>query len=74
MTGFEPVSERICCFRIRAMHRIISIINVHAHREEKTDEDKEELYEQLAQVYSRLPAADIKIVLGDLNAKIGREE
>lgn len=34
---------------------------------------KEELYEQL-EVVSGLPEKDIKIVLGDCNAMIGREE
>ena len=34
---------------------------------------KDEFYEKLQEIYNRSPARDIKIILGDLNAKVGRE-
>lgn len=50
-----------------------SIINVHAPTDEKTDEDKEGFYSDLESVYNQCPKHDIKIIIGDMNAKIGQE-
>jgi len=36
--------------------------------------DKEGYYQNVEQVYDSCPSNDIKIVLGDLNAKVGKEE
>ena len=43
--------------------------------EEKDDVDeKDNFYEELDQTYEECPKRDVKIILGDLNAKIGQEE
>lgn len=43
-------------------------------RNGKKDEiTKESFYRMLEQAYNRAPSNDVKIVLGDFNAKIGRE-
>src|SRR5699024_10754507 len=49
-------------------------INIHAPTEDKSIEEKEEYYEDLDKEYSRIPKYDIKIILGDANAKIGKED
>jgi hypothetical protein len=36
--------------------------------------EKDNLYEDLDQIYEECPKRDVKIILGDLNAKIGQEE
>lgn len=71
---FEAVSERLCFLRLKAKHRKLSLINVHAPTEEKSEEEKEEFYELLENIYQRLPESDMKIILGDMNAKVGTEE
>jgi hypothetical protein len=47
---------------------------VHAPSEEKSDDSKDSFYEQLEQVFDHLPKYCMKILLGDFNAKLGRED
>ena len=49
-------------------------MNTHTETEEKNNETKENFYEKVEETYSTLPSNDIKIVIGDLNGKIEREE
>lgn len=42
-------------------------------KEEKEDPIKDAFYSTLERVYDTIPSNEIKIVLGDLNVKIGRE-
>jgi len=46
---------------------------VHAPSEEKSDEAKDSFYEELEQVFDHFPKYHMKILLGDFNAKVGRE-
>jgi hypothetical protein len=52
----------------------LTLINVRAATEEKEEEIKDEFYAQLSEINDRQPGHDIKIVLGDFSAKIGRED
>lgn len=71
---FNPINERLCTLRIRGKFFNISLINAHAPTEEKDDEVKELFYERLQLAYNNAPPRDIKIILGDFNAKVGQEE
>ena len=51
----------------------IIVLNVHAPSEEKSDEAKDSFYEELEQVFDHFPKYHMKILLGDFNAKVGRE-
>ena len=51
----------------------IIVLNVHAPSEEKSDNSKDSFYEELEQVSDHFPKYDMKILLGDFNAKVGRE-
>jgi hypothetical protein len=44
---------------------------VHVPSEEKSDESKDSFYEELEQVFDH--QYHMKILLGDFNAKVGRE-
>ena len=41
--------------------------------EEKSDTSKDSFYAELEQVFNHLPKYHMKILLGDFNAKVGRE-
>lgn len=71
---FKAVSDRICWIRLRGKYRKITIINCHAPAEDKDMEVKNDFYEQIREIMDQLPKYDIKIILGDFNAKIGRED
>jgi len=58
---------------LRGRWRNIIVVNVHAPSEEKSDESKYSFYEKLEQVFDHFPKYHMKILLGDINAKLGRE-
>jgi endonuclease/exonuclease/phosphatase family metal-dependent hydrolase len=47
---------------------------MHAPTEEKSDDSKDSIYEELQQVFDHFPKYHMKILLGDFNAKLGRED
>jgi len=50
------------------------VLNVQAPSEEKSDESKDSFYEELEQVFFYLfPKCHMEVLLGDFNAKVGRE-
>jgi len=49
------------------------MISVHAPTEEKTQEDKDDFYDELTNVVDGIPNNRIVVILGDLNAKVGKE-
>jgi hypothetical protein len=49
------------------------VLNVHAPSEEKSDDSKDSFYGELEQVFDYFLKYDMKILLGDFNAKVGRK-
>ena len=47
---------------------------MHAQSEEKSDGSKDSLYEELQQIFNHSPKHYMKIMLGEFNAKLGRED
>ena len=41
--------------------------------EEKSERENDQFYERLERMYKLCPSYDIKIILGDMNAKMGKE-
>jgi hypothetical protein len=69
---FKAVDKRICVVRIKTKFHNTSFINVHAPTEEKEEIEKEAFCRKVEAVYDACPSSDIKILLGDVNAKVGR--
>jgi hypothetical protein len=51
----------------------IIVLNVHAPSEEKNYYVKDSCYEELEHVFHHFPEYCMQILLGDFNAKLGRE-
>jgi hypothetical protein len=49
----------------------IIVLNVHVPTEDKTGDVKDSFYEELKRVFDKLPKYHMKIMLGDVNAKVG---
>jgi hypothetical protein len=49
-------------------------LNIHAPTEDKSDDVKDRFNEQLEQVFDKFPNYHMKILLGDFNAEVGRED
>jgi len=67
------VSDRRSYIVLRGCWCNSNVLNVHATSEEKIDDSKYSLYEELEQVFNDFPKYHMKILLGDFNAKMGRE-
>jgi hypothetical protein len=52
----------------------IIVLNVHAPTEDKTDDVKDSFYKELEHVFDKFHKYHMKILLGDFNAKVGRED
>jgi hypothetical protein len=52
----------------------VIVLNVQAPCEDKNDDVKDSFYEELGRVFDQFPRYDLKILLGDFNAKVGRED
>lgn len=71
--NFRAVNERICTLRVKGSIFNITLICVYAPTEDKDPDKKDSFYEQLEATINRVPRGDVKVVLGDFNAKVGRE-
>jgi exonuclease III len=70
----EFVSDRMSYIVLRGRWCNIFVLNVHAPTEEKSDDSKYSFYEELEQVFDHFLKYHMKILLGDFNAKLGRED
>jgi hypothetical protein len=69
----EFVSDRMSYIILRGCWCNIIVLNVHAPSEGKCDDSKGNFYLELEQVFNHFPNYCMIIVLGDLKAKVGRE-
>jgi exonuclease III len=70
----EFVSDRMSYMVIRGHWCHIIVLNVHAPIEDKTDDMKDSFYEEVEHMLDKLPKYHMKILLGDFNDKVSREE
>jgi exonuclease III len=59
---------------LRGLWCHIIVLNVHAPTNDKTDDVKDSFYEEKENVFDKFPKCHMKILLGDFNAKVGRED
>lgn len=52
----------------------MTIFNIHAPREDKESGNKDKYYENLENEMDKIPRKDIKMIVGDMNSKVGRKE
>lgn len=70
---YAVVSDRIISARFNSKFRNISVIQCYAPTEPDDDATKDNFYSQLEAVLHSIPGGDIKILLGDFNAKVGSD-
>jgi exonuclease III len=69
----EFISDRMSYIILRGRWCNIIVLNVHDTCEDKSGDVKDSFYEELGRVFGQIPRYDMKILLGDFNAKAGRE-
>jgi exonuclease III len=70
----EFVSDRLSYIVLKGRWLHIIFVNVHVPSEEKREELKDSFYEEVEAVFDHFPKCYMKILLGDFNAKLGRED
>jgi exonuclease III len=70
----EVVNDRMSYVTLKGRWCDINVLNVHAPTEDKDDDTKDSFYEELEKVFDQSPRYHMKILLGDFNAKVGRED
>ena len=70
----EFISDRLSYLVLKVRWCDIIVINAHAPTEEKDDHIKNSFYEELEHTFDQFPRYHMKILLGDFNAKVGRED
>ncbi|ESO00241.1 hypothetical protein HELRODRAFT_123324, partial [Helobdella robusta] len=70
---YNPVNERMMYARFKGYPRDIDVVVVYAPTMDHSDAEIEAFYDQLEQTLNVLPKKDVKIITGDWNAKIGRD-
>jgi hypothetical protein len=70
----EFVSDRMSYLILRDHWCNIIVVNVHAPCVVTSDDVKDGFYEELGRVFDQFPRYDMKILFGDFNAKVGKED
>jgi exonuclease III len=70
----EFVSDRMSFIILRGRWCNIIVLNVHDPTEDKIYNIKDRFCDELEQVFDKLPKYHMKILLGDFNSKVGRED
>jgi Exonuclease III len=69
----EFISDRVSCITLKGRWCDIIVLNVYAPSEDREDDIKDRFYEEIERLFDQVPMYHKKILLGDFNAKIERE-
>lgn len=72
VVGCWQVSQRVILIKVNAKPVGLNIIQVYAPTCDHSDDEIEDFYEQLDSVRSQCKPGEVTLVMGDLNAKVGR--
>jgi exonuclease III len=67
------VSLRILTARFNCKGRKVTIRQCYAHTNVADEKEKDEFYEQLQAILDKRPKRDLKLLMGDFNAKVGTD-
>ena len=71
--GFNPISDRIITIRIQVKPIHFTFIQVYAPTSTADEKEMDYVYDALQKTIDILPKGDIMYVIGDWNAKVGKQ-
>jgi len=74
LLSFLPINERILTARFKIDKGYLTVIQIYAPTSTSTEEEINEFYTQLQTEVSKINSADITILMGDFNAKVGNRK
>ena len=72
--GFIPISDRVMMLKIEGKPFNVVIVRCYAPTQDHSDEVIEEYYNEIQACLKLVKSTDVLIVMGDWNAKVGKEE
>ncbi|XP_068241177.1 craniofacial development protein 2-like [Palaemon carinicauda] len=72
LTEWRVVNSRLLLAKFKSKQCNMSIIICYAPTNDSLEERKDEHYEEMQRVIDGIPERDIKFLIGDFNAKVGR--
>ena len=74
VVSYSAISSRIIKVRLAISSKeFLTILSCYAPTDVAEDIDKDEFYSQLHLVLDKVPAHDVLLILGDFNARVGRD-
>lgn len=77
VTNFEPVNDRLSMLTIKCANKTYTLVNVHAPTNDKNRSDLDEVdnfWDLLDDKLTEIPKHHVKLLMGDFNAQLGREQ
>ena len=74
LIGYNPISDRIMKIRIQAKPHNVTVIQCYAPTNLASEEEMESFYNSLQETVDIIPNRDVKFVMGDFNAKVGKQD
>uniref|UniRef100_A0A8D8YBA7 Craniofacial development protein 2 n=3 Tax=Cacopsylla melanoneura TaxID=428564 RepID=A0A8D8YBA7_9HEMI len=72
VSNFVPVNERLMLVQVNANPVNVNIIQVYAPTSDYSETEIDNFYAQVNKVVQSIPKKEVRIILGDFNAKIGK--
>ena len=73
LIAYTPHSSRIISARLHSKHANITFIVAYAPTEVSSKTQKETFYKELEASHRNIPRGDVRILVGDFNAQVGRD-
>lgn len=70
---YEFVNERIMRVRFRCKAKNLTVFQCYAPTEDAEEDVKQQFYDKLNKLLSEAPKHDLKLLMGDINAKVGND-
>ena len=74
LQGYLPISDRVIMAKFEGKPANIVIVQLYAPTNDHSDDEVEEFYADVKKALKQVKSGDILIVMGDMNAKVGKEK